>query len=254
MRSPGRELQELLDDAIPSDHARQTLAETFIERKLGAAPTPSPARPWRVLDLGCGTGDSVDFFRARDPDVDWTGVDIADSREAHERTRSDARFEVFDGVSLPFGDGAFDLVYCKQVLEHVHRPAALLSEVARVLAPAGRFAGSTSQLEPFHSRSTFGYTPFGFASVLADAGLALLEIRPGIDSAALIARRAVGNGPFVQRTWGRWWGSRSPLNRAIDGYGRLTGMDAQAVNANKLLFCGQFAFVAARAGSAAPVT
>ena len=244
MRSPGRELQQLLGDAIPRDHARQTLAESWIDRRTGFPPTSADGRPWRVLDLGCGTGGSVDFFRARDPSVDWTGVDIADSREALERVRTDARFEVFDGVSLPFSDEAFDLVYCKQVLEHVLRPAPLLAEVARVLAPSGRFAGSTSQLEPFHSRSTFGYTPFGFAELLGDAGLALVEIRPGIDSLALIGRRLVGNGRLVRRTWGRWWGARSPLNRAIDGYGAVARMDVQAVNANKLLFCGQFAFVA----------
>jgi SAM-dependent methyltransferase len=249
MRSPGRELQQLLGDAIPADHARQTLAESWIDRRTGFPPSSVDGRPWRVLDLGCGVGDSVDRFRARDPSVDWTGVDIADSREALERVRADARFEVFDGVSLPFADGAFELVYCKQVLEHVHRPAPLLAEVTRVLAPAGRFAGSTSQLEPFHSRSTFGYTPFGFQGLLRDAGMELLEIRPGIDAPALIARRAVGNGRAVQRIWGRWWGSRSPLNRAIDAYGALAGMHVQAVNANKLLFCGQFAFVAQRAPS-----
>jgi SAM-dependent methyltransferase len=247
MRSPGRELAELLGNAIPADHARQTLAEEFVSRRIGFPPTRVEGRPWRVLDLGCGTGDSVDVFRAADSSVDWTGVDIADSREALERVRADARFEVFDGMSLPFEDGAFDLVYCKQVLEHVHRPALLLSEVARVLvARSGRFAGSTSQLEPFHSRSTFGYTPYGFQTLLDDAGMSLLEIRPGIDSLALIGRRAVGNGRWVQRTWGRWWGSRSPLNRAIDAYGRVARMDAHSVNANKLLFCGQFAFVASR--------
>jgi SAM-dependent methyltransferase len=247
MRSPGRELAQLLGDAIPGDHAGQTLAEAFVSRRIGYPPTRVDGRPWRVLDLGCGTGDSVDFFRAADPSVDWTGVDIADSREALQRVRADARFEVFDGVALPFEDGAFDLVYCKQVLEHVHRPAPLLAEVTRVLAAgSGRFAGSTSQLEPFHSRSTFGYTPFGFQSLLDRAGMSLLEIRPGIDALALIGRRAVGDGRWVQRTWGRWWGSRSPLNRAIDGYGRVTRMDVRERNANKLLFCGQFAFVASR--------
>jgi SAM-dependent methyltransferase len=244
MRSPGRELAQLLGEAIPGDHARQTLAEAFVSARVGRAGVPA-ARPWRVLDLGCGTGSSVDFFRAADPEVDWTGVDIADSREALERVRDDARFEVFDGETLPFEAGAFDLVYCKQVLEHVHRPAPLLAEVARVLVPGtGRFAGSTSQLEPFHSRSTFGYTPFGFGCLLRDAGMTLVEIRPGIDSLALIGRRAVGNGRWVQRTWGHWWGTRSPLNRAIDVYGRLARMDTRELNANKLLFCGQFAFVA----------
>jgi SAM-dependent methyltransferase len=243
MRSPGHELQQLLGDAIPADNARQTLADRFIERHEGAG---ADGR-WRVLDLGCGTGSSVDAFRACDPSVDWTGLDIADSREARERTRTDARFVAFDGDRIPFPDGSFDLVYCKQVLEHVHRPAPLLGEVARVLAPGGRFAGSTSQLEPFHSHSTFNYTPFGFRALLRDAGLELVEIRPGIDGATLFAHRLLGTGRVLRSRWGRWWGGSSPLNRAIDLYGAVGSMEVRAVNANKLLFCGQFAFLARRA-------
>ena len=242
MRYPGRELQELLAAAIPADHARQTLADQFIERELGRA----PGRTWRVLDLGCGTGDSVDLFRARDPDVEWVGLDIEGSREVGERTRDDARFETFDGVAMPFDTASFDLVYCKQVLEHVRRPAALLAEVARVLSPDGLFAGSTSQFEPFHSMSVWNYTPVGFAMLLADAGLELIEVRPGIDGIALISQRLVGRSPRIQRRWDRWWGDRSPLNRALDLYGRVRGLDPGTLNANKLLFCGQFAFVARR--------
>jgi len=243
MRFAGRELAELLGEAIPSDHAAQTLADRLIERRVGA---PADGR-WRVLDLGCGTGDSVDVFRAVDPAVDWTGLDIAGSREVGERVRADARFVTFDGTSIPFEAGAFDLVYCKQVLEHVHAPAPLLAEVARVLAPAGRFAGSTSQLEPFHSRSTFNYTPYGFDALLRDAGLGLVEIRPGIDAATLLAHRLAGSGRYLRSRWGRWWGGRSPLNRAIDYYGAIKRLDARTLNADKLLFCGQFAFVARRA-------
>ncbi len=124
-----------------------------------------------MLDLGCGSGDSVDLFRARDPRVEWVGLDIEGSREVGERTRDDARFETFDGVAIPFDAASFDLVYCKQVLEHVRRPAPLLAEVARVLSPDGLFAGSTSQFEPFHSMSVWNYTPVGFALLLGDAGL-----------------------------------------------------------------------------------
>ena len=237
MRSPGHELAGALGDAVPSDHARQTLADAHIT-----------AGPERVLDLGCGTGSSVDAFRAVNPGVQWTGLDIAGSREVAQRTRTDARFVTFDGVTIPFPDASFDLVYCKQVLEHVARPEALLSEVARVLAPAGRFAGSTSQLEAFHSMSTFNYTPYGFATLLQRAGLALVEIRPGIDGPTLLAHRLLASGRLLRSRWPRWWGDRSPLNRAIDWYGALGRMDARAVNANKLLFCGQFAFVARRAG------
>ena len=161
----------------------------------------------------------------------WVGLDIEDSREVRERSRTDARFETFDGMSIPFPPGSFDLVYCKQVLEHVLRPSHLLAEVRRVLASGGYFAGSTSQLEPFHSLSTWNYTPVGFAWLLQSAGMTLVELRPGIDSLTLIARRLVGRGPWLERQWGRWWGNRSPLNRLIDVYGRLSRLDARAVRA-----------------------
>jgi SAM-dependent methyltransferase len=245
MRYPGREIAAALGNAVPSDHASQTLAENYVERAVGRV----DGRPWRVLDLGCGAGDSVDVFRARDPEVQWVGLDIDGSREVLSRTRTDACFAQFDGVTVPFDDDSFDLVYCKQVLEHVHRPGALITEVARVLAPHGSFAGSTSQMEPFHSQSTFNYTPTGLQSLLESAGLELVEIRPGIDAIALIARRLVPrSSPRIDRVWARWWGRRSPLNRLLDVYGAARRLDARALNATKLLFCGQFAFQARPAG------
>jgi SAM-dependent methyltransferase len=233
---PGGELLSRLGGAVPSDHARQTLAEDFIERRAGR----SEARPWRVLDLGCGEGGSVDLFRARDPEVQWVGLDVPGSPEAATRTRTDARFETFDGISMPFADASFELVYCKQVLEHVRHPEPLLAEVSRVLVPGGYFAGSTSQLEPFHSLSVWNFTPVGLAALLGDAGLSVLELRPGIDALTLIARRLVGHRPCFER----WWAHQSPLNRALDLAGRGAGVDAQTLNAAKLLFCGQFAFLA----------
>ena len=64
---------------IPADHSRQTIADSY-------------ARPAeRVLDLGCGAGDSVDLFRSLNPAVEWVGADIEQSAEVAERTRTDAR-------------------------------------------------------------------------------------------------------------------------------------------------------------------
>lgn len=223
---------------MPSDHAEQTLADRYAERAVGR---PDHG-PWRVLDLGCGTGSSVDVFRARDPAVQWVGIDIPGSPEASFRTRRDARFETFDGVAMPFEDGTFDLVYCKQVLEHVRHPEPLLAEVGRVLAPGGWFAGSTSQLEPYHSLSLWNYTPFGIVRLLERAGLRAVELRPGIDGLTLTAWRLAGG----HRCFDRWWGRESPLNRALDACARVLRADPQSVNATKLLFCGQFAFLARR--------
>jgi SAM-dependent methyltransferase len=231
-------MTELLGDALPSDHSRQVLADTYIEREIGRP----RAGPWRVLDLGCGVGSSVDYFRARDPDVEWVGIDVPGSPEARGRSRFDARFETFDGVTLPFADGSFELVYCKQVLEHVHHPEPLLAEVCRVLAHGGWFAGSTSQLEPYHSLSVWNYTPVGLAALLREAGLRPTEIRPGIDALTLIVWRMTGRPGWFDR----WWARPSPFNRALDLYGKATRLEPRLLNATKLLFCGQFAFLARR--------
>jgi SAM-dependent methyltransferase len=229
----GDDLHALLGDAIPRERVPQALADDWIPRLANGA----------VMDLGCGTGDSVDQFRSVNPDVRWVGVDLESSPEVARRTRTDAEFRTFDGVHLPADDGSFDAVYCKQVLEHVREPAALIADVARVLAPGGWFAGSTSQLEPFHSLSTWNYTPYGLKLLLERAGLELVEVRAGIDGLALIVNRGAGMRSFTRR----WWAHESPLNRVADGFGRVRRLEPAQVNAIKLLLCGQFAFLARRA-------
>jgi SAM-dependent methyltransferase len=234
----GDDLGELLGPRIPGDHSRQVVADDYAARFLSQ--DDRPAAP-RVMDLGCGTGDSVDLFRKLDPRTRWTGVDLERSPEVDERTRDDADFVTFDGVDLPFEDDRFDLVYCKQVLEHVRHPDALIREVARVLAPGGWFAGSTSQLEAFHSRSTFNHTPHGLTLMVEDAGLEVIELRPVIDGLTLVAWRALGLPSFFYR----WWGPReSPLNRVIELAGKARGLDARTRNQIKLTLCGQFAWLA----------
>src|SRR4051812_41577287 len=187
----GRDLAEALGGVVPGDSSGQSLADDYIARfargELGVAPDGG-----RVMDLGAGGGGAGDQFRAAAPGCRWGGGDIADSVESQARTRADAEFVIFDGVHLPFEDGSFDLVYCKQVLEHVAHPAPLMAEVARVLAPGGAFAGSTSQLEAFHSRSRFNYTPFGLAEVMREAGVAGEGVRAGIGAVTLVGRPPPG--------------------------------------------------------------
>jgi SAM-dependent methyltransferase len=79
----------------------------------------------RVLDLGCGAIG----LRALEPELDITGVDLAE-RPAYPGpfVRADAT------AGLPFADGAFDLVYCSSVIEHVapSRRDAFAAELKRV--------------------------------------------------------------------------------------------------------------------------
>jgi ubiquinone/menaquinone biosynthesis C-methylase UbiE len=236
----GADLAALLGSRIPADHSRSVLADHYAGRYL--ARPGRPAAP-AVLDLGCGTGDSVELFRSLEPNVRWTGADLERSPEVDRRTRTDADFVSFDGERLPFPDASFDLVFCKQVLEHVRRPAPLLGEAARVLRPDGWLAGSTSHLEAFHSRSVWNYTPYGLMLVFEEAGLDLIEVRPVIDAFTLVAWRALGTPRFFYR----WWARESPPYRAISLLARATGWDHRTVNTAKLTLSGQFTFLARRA-------
>ena len=221
----------MLRPALSTRSSAQVLAEQLIPGLLAARPGAL------VVDLGCGRGDSVDAFRAADPSVRWVGVELADSEYT---TRDDVELRVFDGVKLPFQDAGVDIVFSKQVLEHVERPHELVPEVARVLKPGGVFAGSTSHLEPYHGRSTANFTPYGLKRLLERSGLALEAVMPGIDAPTLIVRRMLRGAPWFDR----YWAHRSPFNALVDGAARITGWDAEDRTALKLLFCGQFAFVA----------
>ena len=232
-------LEVLLKPYLPTDHARQVTATYYIDHVMRETPRPSI-----VMDLGCGPGNSVDLFRSFDPDIQWVGVDIAASREVRQRTRDDARFVTYDGTRLPFDDRSFDLVYSRQVLEHIQAPLKHLREVARVLRPNGAFIGSTSQLEPYHSRSYWNYTAFGLTELLTEAGLEVKHLRPGIDGMTLIERSFLGR----PASFARWFTDESPLNARIDHWGRQRQRSIAEVNLRKLQYAGHITFYARRPG------
>lgn len=225
---------------VPDDHSQQVSAEYYIDYYYRHLKCSSDTT--KVMDLGCGDGRSIDLFRHQEPDVQWIGIDIENSPEVRSRNRSDAEFRTFDGVHIPFGDNNFDLIYSKHVFEHVQYPDRLLQEVHRVLKPNGYFMGSTSHLEPYHSYSFWNYTPYGFKSLLAEANLELLEIRPGIDGVSLMIWSGLGGPKFFSS----WWVKESPLNQIINLTGKLKQRSHALINAKKLLFCGQFSFLIAK--------
>ena len=99
-----------------------------------------PARPgWRVLDVGCGTGTGL--ARYSEAGCICVGVDVSPAmlEQAERRLGDRADLHLTDGTSLPFDDGAFDLVMASMVLHEV--PAAqrvgFVAEMARVSGPAG---------------------------------------------------------------------------------------------------------------------
>lgn len=227
------DIYTFLKPSLPLDHSSQANAGAVLEAQVKAG-----FRPSTVLDFGCGDGRSIDLFRRVLPEADWTGVDIAGSPEVESRRRQDGRFVTYGGEELPFPDRSFALVYSYQVLEHVRKPELALREIARVLQPGGRFIGQTSQFEPYHSYSLWNFTIYGFKRIMEDAGFRITEMRPGIDGFTLM-RRTYEHRPAEMS---KYFFHESPVNEEIER--RAQDKRAPVRNFRKLLFCGQFVFVA----------
>lgn len=90
----------------------------------------------RVLDVGCGSGYYSDVFATLLPGgTRYTGVDYSDAMIARARASyPPAAFEVADATSLPYADGAFDVVFNGVSLMHIIDYQAAIREAARVAA------------------------------------------------------------------------------------------------------------------------
>lgn len=232
---------KLLYEFLPGDTSRQTHALREVARALGQ-PTCAGTR-LTLPDLGCGAGTSYDALCAKELAIRWIGLDILDSGEVMSRTKRDPPFCAYDGVHIPLAHQSVDIVYSRQVFEHVRHPEVLIEEVDRILNWDGVVVGSTSHLEPFHSRSYWNYTPYGFCILLRDASSQSILVRPGIDSLTLIGRRRLHYlrlGDLLEP----FFTIESLANLLLEAALRLLRQPTERRNAFKLLLAGQFCFFA----------
>jgi SAM-dependent methyltransferase len=93
----------------------------------------------RVLDLGCGEGQIARHALAAGAAA-VVGVDASAAQVAEAvRRGGGVRYARGDAVALPFVGGSFHAVVACLVLEHLADLDRALDEVARVVAPGGRF-------------------------------------------------------------------------------------------------------------------
>ena len=103
----------------------------------------APFRRWlaagargRTLDVGCGTGRGLRFYR---PGVQVVGIDPARASLARAARRiPGSRLVQASAEALPFREGVFDTVVSSFVFCSVPDPARGLAEVKRVLGPGGQ--------------------------------------------------------------------------------------------------------------------
>jgi SAM-dependent methyltransferase len=106
------------------------------ERRLALAQRWAPMNDARVLEFGCGLGlylNAIKRFTTR-----VYGFDIEVERLAHARKNGIDGTVGAVGERLPYADGAFDVVFSNDVLEHVTDDRESAHEIVRVLRPGGR--------------------------------------------------------------------------------------------------------------------
>jgi ubiquinone/menaquinone biosynthesis C-methylase UbiE len=97
----------------------------------------------RLLDCGCGPGSITSGLARRVAPGDVVGIDRGETQVEQARKAAaqagveNARFEVGDVMSLPFGDGELDVVHAHMVVMHLQDPVGALREMLRVLRPGG---------------------------------------------------------------------------------------------------------------------
>lgn len=103
----------------------------------------------RVLDVACGTGIVARQAAGRvAPEGEVTGVDVnpamlSVAREVASHIAPPIRWEQAGADRLPFPDASFDAVLCQQGLQFFPDRSAALSEMLRVIKPAGRLGLNT---------------------------------------------------------------------------------------------------------------
>lgn len=102
----------------------------------------------RVLEVGSGAHGLIFSFGARR----GVGLDplAAQYASLFPKWQRSAATVAAVGESLPFADGTFDIVLSDNVVDHAERPATILAEVARVLAPSGVVYFTVNVHHPFY--------------------------------------------------------------------------------------------------------
>lgn len=135
---------------IPIDLGQGAVAEKTEGKQIALRLVP-PGEGRTALDLGARDGHQTRWLASRGYEV--TSVDV--------EPQFDDCLALDANRPLPFEDGAFDLVWSSEVIEHLEDPAASLAELRRVTRKGGDIILTTpnSYMWLFRAIGVVGLTP-----------------------------------------------------------------------------------------------
>lgn len=152
----------------PDYFARYKIVEVARRlRAMGAAPR-------RILDFGCGIGNSAPHLRQAFPNAQITGVDVSEKSLAVARSRfpEAAEFRAYaPGEAPPAPAEGYDLIFSACVFHHIEAEEhpSILRQLRERLAPTGAMAiFEHNPLNPV-SRYIVATCPFDENAVLIPA-------------------------------------------------------------------------------------
>lgn len=126
------------NDSSTFEEAMVQMTDQMIQRL-----DPDPGD--RILDVGCGNGTPA-LHLARERQVEVVGISVSARQVARgNQSARDAgladrvRFEQVDAMHLPYDDSSFDHAWALESMLHMPEKTQVLTQVARVLRPGGRF-------------------------------------------------------------------------------------------------------------------
>ncbi len=247
----------LLGDTADRDYSRKlTLFNRFAEPELRQAIAALGLQPgMRVVDAGCGSGEALQWLSdAVGPKGLVVGVDLAAAHVSAARKLAPAQALVMqaDLRQPPLAEGAFDLVWCVNTVNHM--PAALetVQAFSRLLRPGGRIALGQSSLLPDmyfawdarlerltteavrrYYRERYGLEEADLKAVRAIAGLLRHAGLRGVIARTLVVERLAPLMPadreyLVEAVFRDTWGSRLRPYLTDTDFEELSGLcDAQ---------------------------
>jgi ubiquinone/menaquinone biosynthesis C-methylase UbiE len=165
-------------------HWMQRIVFNPIQRTVLQVAAEQVASPGAILDVGCGTGKLLKSARTRFPGARLVGVDAAEEmvKYAQASTPDGAiEFRQATAEDLPFPDASFDLVFSTMTFHHWSNQARGSAEVARVLAPGGRWLladfVASGLMKPVRALLRLHQFPdrARLQAMLADAGLKVVN-------------------------------------------------------------------------------